>query len=689
MNAAFTNSPEHNPAKKPTDWYRSFFPPLSALLLALSGQWLLLESEFNPFFPVLLFAASVSLYLFSIFGWPAAALRPQPLPSLGVTWWPIIHSRQWRAVLIIYALILAIESFNRFKGNMLDNGFWTWLGSIVLFLVAVCHIPESSIQEFFAACADRWKRLDRRLLLMLALIVLLAIFFRFFRLQEVPLEMTSDHAEKLLDVQDVLDGERPIFFPRNTGRELFQFYFTAGLIHLTGLQTGFLSLKVGTAIFGVLAVPFTYLLGRLLYGQFVGLLAAFFLSISHWHVAITRVGLRFPFTAAFATPALFFLLLALRDNKRNYWLLSALFLGIGLHTYTAMRVVPLLFIVLISLKLLADGIKKITGQSVHGVDSWSSKFWINGSIAFFFSILLLLPLLRVMYDDPRILWARALSRAQTDTNPTITGLASQFLENTKNAILMFNVQGDVVPINTIPGEPVLGLVSGALFILGLSFLFWRLLSNRDNRSMILLISLFFLILPSILSLAYPGENPSVVRTGGAVPIVMIIAAIPLATIVMRLWTSHLSLGYPVAIAVICLLVLAATIDNYDWYFNDYDQHVRYSIWNSTELGDVLKAFENDGANVANAFHIAYPHWVDTRNIGINAGHVRWNNAIVDRQVLYKHTGGLRPRLYLLHLHDRESLLILQELFPDGNIERYDSPNEGRDFIIFHVPQTYR
>jgi hypothetical protein len=64
------------------------------------------------------------------------------------------------------------------------------------------------------------------MLLVLAVVVVI-VFFRVYRLTEVPAEMVSDHAEKLLDVQAVLGGQTSIFFPRNTGREAFQFYLTA------------------------------------------------------------------------------------------------------------------------------------------------------------------------------------------------------------------------------------------------------------------------------------------------------------------------------------------------------------------------------------------------------------------------------------------------------------------------------
>ena len=62
--------------------------------------------------------------------------------------------------------------------------------------------------------------------------LLLLVFFRFYRLDQVPPEMNSDHAEKFLDVLRVLTGQTMVFFSSNGGREALQFYLVAGLHRL-------------------------------------------------------------------------------------------------------------------------------------------------------------------------------------------------------------------------------------------------------------------------------------------------------------------------------------------------------------------------------------------------------------------------------------------------------------------------
>ncbi|MDO8969807.1 MAG: hypothetical protein Q7U74_03905, partial [Saprospiraceae bacterium] len=128
------------------------------------------------------------------------------------------------------------------------------------------------------------------------------LFFRFYRLDSVPNEMISDHAEKLLDVGDVLAGQTSIFFPRNTGREAFQFYVTALISQLFGTGISFISLKIGTATAGVVTLIFVYLLGKEVANRRVGLLAMILTGVAYWPNVISRIGLRFALYPLFVAP---------------------------------------------------------------------------------------------------------------------------------------------------------------------------------------------------------------------------------------------------------------------------------------------------------------------------------------------------------------------------------------------------
>jgi hypothetical protein len=643
------------------------------------------------------------------------------------------------ASLAVAALVLGAATYLFSGGNRFTVlNVSLWLAAIITFIAAFAELP---VRSWAVALVDRlrqpaWSiRITWKTVAFLA-ILLVAIFFRYYQLDRIPAEMTSDHAEKLLDVNDVLHGIHPIFFVRNTGREAVQFYFTALLIRLFDLPVGHLALKIGTSFFGVMAIPFTYLLAKELYDDEVGLLAAALLAISQWHVAITRVGLRFPFTAAFAAPTLYFLVRGFKYNRRNDWLLSGLFLGIGLHTYTSMRVVPALLVLLAGIKLAFDLVSKVGGwrglrrptsdiqpptsnPQPFEASSLNAGFWANGLLATAMALIVFLPLGRYMVDNPEVFWFRVLTRSSNLERQLPTNELAVFFDNLKNALLMFNVKGDQVWVNTVPGSPVLDPITGALFVLGMTYVLWRLLRHADRRSAYLLAGLFMLLMPSVLSIAFPQENPSVVRAGGAPVIVMIIASLPLVLAARRLretlgglsrtgittssplppageaqgvgTNSPLSLaagelGKWVSAGLVVLVLLATARLDYDWYFHTYDVQFRQSAWNTTEMGAVVRAFATSVGDMQHAYHVAYPYWADTRNIGINAGDPTWDNAILNINQAQALVNDPAAKLFLVNPEDQRSITVLQQLFPNGDLRRYQSRTPNKDFLIFFVPK---
>lgn len=687
-----------------------------AIGLALRGQQLIMQREY-PLDGPIFFAAAIVLFLWGVAHRVDAGLTGQAVLPLSVERPPtqsLIADAEYRLWFGVASVMAAVLAYRGFAGNRFSTiGVAAWLAALVCFLLVVAEKPATDWRARLAAWVrrDSWTFRLTWVSVLLISITLVAIFFRTYRLAAVPAEMTSDHAEKLLDVNDVLHGARRIYFPRNTGREALQFYLTAALIRFTPLTISHLALKVGTALFGIVAVPLTFLLGWELYNREVGLLAAAFLAVSQWHIAITRVGLRFPFTAAFTVPTLYFLFRAFKHNRTNDWLTCGLVLGAGLHSYTAMRVVPLLLALLVGIKLLLDGVATLRhaarppvseapsskAQTIdpprsdleqHGeVSSLSVQFWENAVLGALASLLVFLPLLRFMRDDPDAFWFRVLSRASDVEQQVPADQWGVFWGNVRNALLMFNYRGDVVWVNTVPGDPVLGWITGALFVLGVVYVLWRLVEYGDRRTLYVLAALFMLLLPSILSLAFPQENPSVVRASGAPPIAALLAALPLYVTAhgLRRVFGQAGVGRWAAGLLIAVLLIVAARSTYEWYFVKYDQQYRMSAWNSTEMGQVVRGFADSVGDMDHAYHVAYPYWVDTRNIAINAGDITWRNAILDIEQVRAHVNDPAPKLYLLHVDDQKSLAFLRSLFPEGRVTRYQSATPTKDFLVFFVP----
>jgi hypothetical protein len=626
-------------------------------------------------------------------------LGPSPRPSS----LPQHQRRLWRWLLLPFALLNAIFAFLAASDNTYRwYGVLTWLLAVAFFLII-----------FWERTSERplWQRLGFGrtgwllgwTALALIAVILLGFWFRFWQLADLPPEMTSDHVEKLLDVHDLVTGKRPIFFVRNTGREPWQFYWTLALIRLFDLETKFFALKLGTTIVGLLMLPGVYLLGRELFDRWVGLWATLFAAVASWPVILSRIGLRFPFAPAVTAWSLLFLLRGLRYGRRNDFLLLGLSLGIGLHGYTAFRAMPLAIVVCWMLALIIRP-SSLTIQP--------RPFLRNALLAVLIAVVVFIPLGRFSLEHPDDFWRRSVSRMVDPLHPIPDSPLVTLGKNLLNLALMFHWRGDDVWVNTLAYAPILDPLLGGLLILGLVVLFWRALRLRDPLSPLLLIAGVILLLPSALSLAYPVENPSVVRAGGAIPVVMIIAALPVglgwrhgllalraespgerpgprgsANVRLRNWQRLLMITSALALAIAVIAV------NHQRYFHNYREQYRLNALNTTEIAAAIRGFVESGGDASNAWIIAWPYWIDTRGVGIELGDPPWNNVILEAEELEEQASAVqgaidaRPRFYVLHPQDAESLEQLRSLFPRGWPSLYISHYPSRDFVMYYVPRT--
>ncbi len=642
-----------------------------AILAAISGQILLTHHDAKG---LILYALAVLMLLlpswrdarFSLALPRPARITPSSLlPGSG-------YGQLWRLLLLPVALSSTLLTFIT-SG---DNAYhWynvvPWLLSVGAFLVIFWerdHWPRLRPSQ-------QGIRLSWATLALLAL-MLIGIWFRFWRLAELPPEMTSDHVEKLLDVHDLVTGQRPIFFVRNTGREPWQFYWTFMFIRMFDLQTKYFALKLGTAIVGLLTLPGVYLLGRELFGRWAGLWATLFTAVASWPVILSRVGLRFPFAPAASVWSLLYLLRGLRDGRRNDFLLLGLWLGIGLHGYTAFRVMPLAVVVCWGLALIFNPRSLSLPRAV---------LVRNALLTILIATVVFMPLGRFALQHPEDFWGRAGSRLADPNQPIPDGPFITLAKNLVDLALMFNWRGDSVWVNTLADAPVLDPILGGLFILGLVLTLWAGWRQRNAIPPLLLITGALLLLPSALSLAYPIENPSVVRTGGAIPVVMLVAALPVGLgIEYGLKTLR---GWPrwaLALGALSLAV-AVTWVNHRRYFDRYQkQYRRYAI-NTTEIAASIQGFAESGGDLENAWIVAWPYWIDTRGAGIALGDPTWNNVILEPETLQEHATAPRPRFYVLHPQDKEALRSLQHIFPAGWSSLYQAQRVQHDFVRFYVP----
>lgn len=187
----------------------------------------------------------------------------------------------------------------------------------------------------------------------LVLILLLAAVLRFYRLTETPLSLFGDevdvgyHAYSILRTgKDYLGQPWPIsFHSLAEWRTPLFLYGTVPFIGLFGLTP--LGVRFQPAFFGVLTIPLFYLLVRRLFkSQTLGLLAAFFLAISPWHLQYSRAAFEVTQMLFFLLLGLYLFLLGLEKPR----VLSLAFFSLALTPYsynTAKFFTPLFILMLV------------------------------------------------------------------------------------------------------------------------------------------------------------------------------------------------------------------------------------------------------------------------------------------------------------------------------------------------------
>jgi 4-amino-4-deoxy-L-arabinose transferase-like glycosyltransferase len=591
------------------------------LLLPLAAQLTLEPPVDSLLLPVALYALSAMLILWGILAkeWvipvlpeDSTAIVPLSLRAQSTR----LFGREVPIPVLVYAVALGLIAFVLFGGNYFTPAnIFFWALALAGVVWGLSALSDPTWNERLTAWAQAvrqptWRFSIQPWTLLVLAAFLLAAFFRFYRLDQVPGEMFSDHAEKLLDVSDVIQGQTHIFFTRNTGREAFQFYLTAAVASIFGTGISFMSLKLGTALAGFFTLPFIYLLGKEIGSRWTGLTALLLAGVAYWPNVIARIGLRFPLYPLFVAPTLYFLVRGLRRRNRNDFIWSGLFLGIGLHGYSPIRLLPFVVIAAILVYLLHN---QSQGNRAGAV--WALA--IVGLVSLF----VFLPLLRYILEDPSGTFGyRAFSRLAQTERAYVAPVWQVFLSNTWKALVMPFYKNGNIWVHSVPNRPALDWITGGLYFIGLIVVIVRYIRQRHWIDLFLLVSIPLLMMPSILSLAFPEENPSLNRAGGAIVPVFIIAAMGLESALSSLLRRIPGLaGRVIVSALAVLLALGVFNHNYDLVFRQFDNQFMAGAWNTSEVGTVIRDFAGSQGSYDTAYVVPYPYWMDTRLVGINAG----------------------------------------------------------------------
>jgi hypothetical protein len=188
------------------------------------------------------------------------------------------------------------------------------------------------------------------------IVLLIAAAFRFYRLGDYPLGIFFDPAINGLDSVRLLQrGGHVIFFPTNGGREAFFMYLLMPFIWLFG-TTPF-AIRFLTASLSWLTVALLFIsiydLRAMRFGHnatparnesYLPFIASLVLATMYWPISVSRLGQR-PILVPLLAVLIFWLFLkGWSSNRRRWFLLAGLYMGLAGHTYSAARLLPVILI---------------------------------------------------------------------------------------------------------------------------------------------------------------------------------------------------------------------------------------------------------------------------------------------------------------------------------------------------------
>ncbi len=177
-------------------------------------------------------------------------------------------------------------------------------------------------------------------------ILVLAAFLRLFWLAKVPPALNWDETSMGYTAYSLLKtgrdewGEKlPLFF-RSYGewKSAVYIYLLVPFVKIFGLNAW--AVRLPSALAGILAVYLTYLIGKSIYSEKVGLWAAFFLTISPFHLMLSRPAFEANLSLTLILAGTyFFIRFVSNSHATSYLLLATISFGLAPHTYNSAKVV--------------------------------------------------------------------------------------------------------------------------------------------------------------------------------------------------------------------------------------------------------------------------------------------------------------------------------------------------------------
>lgn len=494
--------------------------------------------------------------------------------------------------------------------------------------------------------------------LLFSFIFVLAIFLRLYKIDSIPPGLHGDEAQSGIEAVRILNGTPYTpYSPEVYGQTTLYFYLVSTVFKFFGASAT--SIRLTSALLGILTIPLFYLFIRSFFNQQTALFSTFFLAISRWHIHLSRLGLMSITTTLFQAGVFLFLLKGLKTKKISDFILAGVFLALGLNGYMAFRFLPLILVAFLGFLFLTQ--REIVKNNLRGLILFSIT-----------TAILLLPLLTYALTNWDIFMGRIQSIYIFNNHP-FGELPSLLFNNLKGALLMFNFRGSTWPHKNLPGAPLLDMITGIFFIIGLV---QALLNFKKPIYFLLLINLVTMLSISVFSESVypPAGDP--IRSSGTIISVFIFAGVGIN------WLWHFS--KKLQFVLIPTLGVALLLNFWAYFFTFAQNPAVWHDFHSVPAEIAKVANSNPNAHIYLLSDWFYSDYLSIRFLAPNFSGEDFFTKLgkytpKDELLPLKNNLGKDSIFVILPFYN-QYLSYLKEVYPEGRINNYYGGPENK--LIF-------
>jgi len=470
----------------------------------------LLRKADNPPFPlvVILFVCGCVLFVLH---------SPRPIS------WPVLPTKEEICKLqkwIVGASVLfSVISFIIFWTGKNSPEQFTglplilWMISLFIFWVGVRSAHHSASTE---EKKSTWVEI-----LFLILVIFGAFFLRTYLINVFPNGCQSDECNNGLDALKWLQGQPYTpYAGTNEGQATLFTYLLALSFKLFG--TGVIQMRMVSAVIGTLTIVAFYFLARDWLKWDFALAATALFAVARWHLTFSRIVYELILTPFAEILVFLFFLRALKNGRIKDWAATGLCLAFGMNTYTGFRIIPILIVVYLIYWIIThrDRIRR----DVQGILYLGLGAWIG-----------MVPLSVYILQNWNSFMGRTAHISILNDIVNAGGSLQPLWANINRTIWSFQWKGDWAALNNLPGEPLLDIVVGILFLFGLAY------ALRYIRQPLSFLYVSWVIAGlSLAILSTVNEAPTARRPIGLLPVIFLMSG----TVLQLTWEKLRNIFLP-------------------------------------------------------------------------------------------------------------------------------------------------